>query len=267
MTVVVAVKSKGIVIQPRMANGSAVDTLRRFAHHVTIEPEYESDADPENGPALCGGSILNKNWILTSAYCVQNSIRLNIQLQRIHRNDTEGSFDISINNAENNVFVYPTESDDIALLKLPVDLLFSQTLKPIKVLETPLEKLNNKFAILPGFEIPAPHEGNETVNAAAPWDRLVFAMLGIVSNNECVVAYGSDVFDEYLSVCAKGWGNNRNAPCDSEHGSGLIVNWPSNPKLVGIFTRASQNCNSQSPSVYLNVQKYQSWIEGIVSSN
>lgn len=239
-------------IKPRMINGTDIDTLKRFPHHVTIESIFDSYQ-----LAPCGGSILNRNWILTSASCVRKSNRLVLHFQKLHKNNTAGSYSIIVNHVPSNVHVYPTESDDIALIKIPVDLIYSDILQPIEISDTPSNQLQNKLLVLPGFD-----------SSSYPrTDSLTYAMLAIVSSNSCKNSYKPGVVDEYLNICTKAWGSYPNMPCMNEFGSGLVEEWPRSPKLVGVYSTASYDCDSSAPSVYVNLSKYKFWIDSLIWSD
>lgn len=259
-------------IEPRMKYGSAVDTLRRFPHHVSIEPIYEI---LNLGETLCGGSIIHKNWILTSSRCVGGSERLKLNIQKLFKNDTSGSFTIVINNDPDNVIIYPTEYDDVALVRLPVDLIFSPTLQPIPVSRVASDRFQNKLAVLPGFDTnfvpttPSPSALNSTSVSSIYQpikNVLTYAMLSILSNKDCQSTYGAKYFDEYLHICTRGWGNFHNVPCWVDDGSGLVVGWPASPKLIGVYSPMSYDCNSGGPSRFINLEKYSSWIDDVIGS-
>lgn len=84
-------------------------------------------------------------------------------------------------------------------------------------------------------------------------------MFKLVSSRQCRATYGQ-LFDEYLQICTVGWNNNNQMPCEGNEGSGLIIGWPQEPRLIGIFS-SPLKCGSDMPAVYVKLLQYEKWID------
>lgn len=125
-------------------SGQLVDSLKRFPHHVTIETDRNSKYQ------ICGGSILNDRWIVTSAYCIDGSDSLRLHFEKLYRYSTNGSFSIVVNKDE--VWMHPTNYYDIALIRMPVKLIFSETLWRIEISSRPSYQLESRLGVITGFD-------------------------------------------------------------------------------------------------------------------
>lgn len=249
-------------LSPRIIDGIPIDKFSRFPHHVSIRTiTYLNDEsfDSYTGSSYyghnCSGSIISEKWILTSLKCVYGGLRYRLDFNRLFLNNTEGSFSVLIDNST--VYLYPTEYDDIALIKIPFELEFTTysssnkyNLKPISIYNEEEENDNTKhynqlFAVMPGFTIYK--------------DKLTYGMFRIINNDECKKFYG-DKFDEYYQLCTQGWNNNSQVPCKNNEGGGLLIGWPNKPKIIGIFS-SPLSCQSHIPAIYTKISKYIDWIE------
>lgn len=87
---------------------------------------------------VCGGSILSKNFILTSGFCLHESNRLQVVLgahELFNRNEpTQQRFDlISSDYIRHPEFNVGQMRHDIALLRLPREAIFNSFVQPIQL--------------------------------------------------------------------------------------------------------------------------------------
>lgn len=230
--------------QGRILDGTPVDTLKRFPHYVTItKGEYDDKK-------YCGASIISDQWIVTALDCVRQG---NFTLQFLTKNLQGSAKSFAITLDEFSVVPYPTDYDNIALIKLPVTLQFSEFLAPIQYrgIGGDYSGKNNGFVVMPGF---SPGQTNV----------LTYGMFKLTSSNQCQAIYGN-LFDEYLDICTVGWGNSNQMPCEGNEGSGLVFGWPREPRLIGIFSSPTK-CVSGNPAIYVKLSGYESWINQTIQN-
>jgi len=229
--------------ETRIINGLELDTLDRFPSHVTIRNRDTS----ENGTSrYCSGSIVSSRWILTSASCVNDASEIEIQFRRRNLNSSQGSYSIIVGPTA--VTSYPTdfEGDDLALIRLPFYLQFTNDIKAIQLYKSgPIGEL----AVMAGF-------GEDRNN-------LTYGMYKQATN--CKSYYGSR-FDEYNQICITGYSNNAHSPCVGNEGGGLIIRWPRQPLLIGVFSKSA--CSRYAPSIFMNIsiEKYLYWIQAVTNN-
>ncbi|NWW57766.1 FA10 factor, partial [Ifrita kowaldi] len=82
----------------------------------------------EEGEEFCGGTILNENFILTAAHCINQSKEIKVVVGEVDREKKEQSE--TIHNVDkilvHSKFVAETYDNDIALLKLKEPVRFSE---------------------------------------------------------------------------------------------------------------------------------------------
>ncbi|CAD7088742.1 unnamed protein product [Hermetia illucens] len=230
--------------QARILDGTPVDTLRRFPHYVTITRGNSEDSK------YCGASIISDQWILTALRCVdQGEFTIHFLIKNLH--GSARSFAITLD--EFSVVPYPTDYDNIALIKLPITLQFSEYLAPIQYsgIKGDYSGKNNGFVVMPGF-------------SPGQTDALTYGMFKLTSSNQCRAIYGN-LFDEYLDICTVGWGNSNQMPCEGNEGGGLVFGWPREPRLVGIFSSPTK-CVSGNPAIYVKLSEYESWINQTIQN-
>nr|CAD7204721.1 unnamed protein product [Timema douglasi] len=105
-----------------------------------VAPDYKTTLEAEvsiqlNGNHLCGGTILNSNWILTAAHCVQNmkAAELSVLLGTTYL--TQGGVTISVSTFIVHASFSPEDAykNDIAVIKLSQSLTLSSTIQPVSL--------------------------------------------------------------------------------------------------------------------------------------
>lgn len=93
---------------------------------------------------VCGGSLISRNFVLTSSFCLHESPRLQVVLgaHQLFINDptTQQRFDLtSLNYIRHPEYNVGQMKNDIALLRLPRDAIFNSFVQPIKLPSRDLE--------------------------------------------------------------------------------------------------------------------------------
>uniref|UniRef100_A0A182N6R9 Peptidase S1 domain-containing protein n=1 Tax=Anopheles dirus TaxID=7168 RepID=A0A182N6R9_9DIPT len=213
----------------------------------------------------CGGSILDKNTILTVASCLMTPPglktweRLMVQVGRTRLGQASNRMQ------EHNVFqwtVHPNFSlssvdYDIGLIKLATDITYTDYIQPICLWkqEENYHSIENKTGIVIGYGL----GGTEQT-----LDQLRAARIRVVSATECIET--NRKYGELLSsrmFCA-GYRNGTGA-CKGDSGGGLFFGKRQIWYIRGIvsFTHAREDsgiCDPNEYTVFTDVAKYSNWI-------
>lgn len=218
----------------------------------------------------CGGSILNKDWILTAAHCVHNAqagwasasgVKVTVGA---HKKDLgsyeteEGRKEVIVSNViYHNGYGQGSEvANDIALLKLQTPLTWSDQVRPVCLPEADIsaEGSGSIPCVISGWGLTS--SGQDASTAPV----LQMANVPVWPDQQCLTFWSTS---QYLdtNVCAGVQGSI--ATCQGDSGGPLVCENTSatgNPfVLMGVTSYGPKVCKD-GPSVYTNVYQYRQWI-------
>jgi trypsin len=200
-----------------------------------------------NGGHLCGGSIIDEYTVVTAGHCTNDVdaselfVRAGVSKHRDRRGvDIEVA---EINQRDGG----PGGNGDIAVLTLASPLPFSDKIRPI-ALATAEELADATTARLSGW-------GDRGENRGGGSAKLLAVDVPVVNDNDCQDLMDSDL-DSAGEMCTYRPGT---GSCYGDSGGPLVIFGAFGvPKLVGVVSWG-EYCDD-SPSVYVEVPAYASWI-------
>ena len=217
---------------------------------------WQVSVQTSGGFHFCGGSIIDDEWILTAAHCVQGSSPASMRVEA-------GVTLLSANGQLRNVsqiFVAPgyngdtTKGKDAALLRLSSPLTLGAN---VAVVELATEADASSFA--PGDTGLVSGWGTLSSGGSSP-NNLQSVNVPIVSNAQAAAAYGAaSVTADQLAAGALGVGGVD--ACQGDSGGPLVVTSPSGPLLAGVVSWGNGCALANFPGMYARVASFTSWID------
>ncbi|KAH8322962.1 hypothetical protein KR059_012133 [Drosophila kikkawai] len=199
---------------------------------------------------LCGGTLLDRRWILTAGHCTMGVTHYDVYLGTKSVEDTQQLGGLVL---RSNKFIVherfnpETAANDIALVKLPMDIAFTSRIQPASL---PSRYRQDQFA---GMSVVASGWGAmvEMTNS----DSMQYTELKVISNAECAQEY--DVVTAGV-ICAKGLKDE--TVCTGDSGGPLVLK--DTQVVVGITSFGpADGCETNIPGGFTRVTHYLDWIE------
>ncbi|KAI7803462.1 trypsin-3-like [Triplophysa rosa] len=211
------------------------------------------------GSHFCGGSLINKDWVLSAAHCFQSTTASNIKVY-FGLQTLSGSNPNAISMTVTQIINHPgytnsLKNNDIALLKLSSSVTFNVYIRPVC-----LAADGSTFGV-------------GTKSWVTGWGLLKFedtqlpntlqeVQIPIVSNTDCNQAYQGSITSNMLCAAAGGKDS-----CQGDSGGPMVFQNATLWVQSGIVSFGHKCAVAGYPGVYARVSQYQSWISSYISSD
>ncbi|XP_014213400.1 chymotrypsin-2 [Copidosoma floridanum] len=235
------------VMSSRIVGGNIAE-IGAFPHQVSLRRL--------NGRHFCGGSIINDQWIVTAAHCLQKMGDRDITVITGTNRLSEGGV------AYRSEKVIPHQKfsmmffvrNDIGLIKVNRTIEFDEVTKPIPLPTTNIKE-NNYPAVVSGWGLV---KGGGT-SADLP-DELQYLNTFLLSRWACSKKTLFPMFSS-SKICA--FTKQNQGVCNGDSGGPLMADG----NLVGVVSYGIMGCALGLPDFYTRVYSYLDWIEKTTSSS
>lgn len=215
-----------------------------------------------SGGHTCGGTVINNEWILTAAHCVNGS-SANEWTLYLGRETQSGSNVNEVSRTVSEINIHPDYNDtllnnDIALMKLSTPVSFTDFIRPICLASNSSQFYNATLCWATGW-------GRLGKDEPLP-DRLQEVQIPVIGNNECSCNYLQVEEANITGVMICGGQANRGA-CQGDSGGPLQCKQGSVWIQAGITSFGIPCAQAGFPEVYARVSEFQSWITDRVAGS
>lgn len=225
-----------------------------------------------SGQYLCGGSLIDKNIVLTAAHCLYDENGTEITADNI--TVIVGGYDrssvsrSSVFNISNTAIHSDYDSEDITKGNDLSLLTLESTITDITPLEiastdTTVQAIDSEGDVtVLGWGSTVGYEYDETVAGSYP-AILQEAVLPLKTDQQCADIYDS-YYDSSSMLCA---GTEGIDSCQGDSGGPLVINNNGTWQQIGIVSWGAGCASAAYPGVNTRVSEFEDWIASYISTN
>merc|ERR1719318_735823 len=246
----------------RIVGGKEVNPKGKLPYQVLFRP-----CTPNGLCSLCGGTIVNKRFVVTAAHCwepEETDLWVIVGEHNVCDGVNEGGKRVKVKKIPSHPdYDKGSKNNDIAVLELVEDLTFTDKVKPACLPSSADKDYSGSASTISGWGGTIGYGRNEQQPQQPKQCTLKETIVKLIASSDpmCSKLPGLSTSSK-IKLCAFAKDTDT---CQGDSGGPLTV--PENGKytLVGVVSYG-WGCASSTPGIYARVQGFLPWIKNLISS-